>query len=125
MNLFQLLHQNNQVAGFEAIMKAWAVDLKHWSDDKAGFYPFNERLVQGAKKGDDEAFIVDVGGGQGIDCTKILKLHPAESLPGPLILQDLPQLIDTIPAGSLPDIVRPMVHDYYTPQPIKGETLRR
>lgn len=120
LNVFQLLQKQDYAKDFGAMMKVWTKDLKHWSDDQAGFYPFQDRLVSGAKKENDDVFMVDVGGGQGNDLLKLLKLHPQETLPGRLVLQDLPTVIDTIPAGSLPDTIQTIGYDFFTPQPIKG-----
>lgn len=105
---------------FGSMMKVWQKDRAHWSDEKAGFYPFTERLVNGARKGDDEPFLVDVGAGEGNDILYLLKLHPKETLPGKVVLQDLPNVLDPLPAGTLPDHVEIMRHDFNTPQPVKG-----
>lgn len=122
MGVFQILNQKGRTQGFQALMKEWCKHHPYWTDEDTGYYPFRERLIQGAKKGSDEVFMVDVGGGSGIDFTKILAHHPKEILPGSLILQDLPLQIDSIPAGFLPSTVQTMGHDFFTPQPIKGKT---
>lgn len=125
LNIFQLLHKFGWMQGFEDMMKAWTKDLKHWSDEQGGFYPVHQRLVQGARKGPDEVFMVDVGGGQGTDILKMLAYHPQEGLPGCLVLQDLPQLINAIPSGHLPEGVEAIGYDFFTPQPIKGKNKLR
>ena len=40
------------------------------------------------------------------------------SLPGRLILQDLPETRESL--GGEPGTVEPMAYDFYTPQPVKG-----
>lgn len=106
--------------GFDSMMKVWMGERPHWSDEKAGFYPFTSRLVEGARKSDDNVFLVDVGAGQGNDLLRMLRIHPQESLPGRLVLQDLPQVIDIIPSNFLPASIEMQGYDFNTPQPVKG-----
>lgn len=106
--------------GFDSMMKVWMGERPHWSDEKAGFYPFTSRLVEGARKSDDGVFLVDVGAGQGNDLLRMLSFHPQETLPGRLVLQDLPPVIDLIPLNSLPTFVETQGYNFNTPQPVKG-----
>ncbi len=62
-----------------------------------------------------EVLFVDVGGGYGHQCTALKKTFP--HLPGRLILQDLPQVLQhAIPTEG----VEPMAQDLFSPQTIKG-----
>ena len=85
-----------------------------WMDPD--FYPVAERLVKGFKGGKDDVLLVDVGGGIGHDLTEFSIKYP--HLPGRLILQERPEVIAQIASTESP--FEPTVHDFFTPQPIKG-----
>jgi hypothetical protein len=80
------------------------------------FYPV-ETLIEGAKTGEEDVFIVDVGGNKGHDLEEFISKWP--NTPGRLILQDQPHVLKDI--KSLNPAIKPMVHDFYREQPIKGE----
>ena len=40
-----------------------------------------------------------------------------------IILQDRPEVIEAIPKGSLPTNVETMVHNFFTPQPVKSKCM--
>jgi hypothetical protein len=63
-----------------------------------------------------DIFLVDIGGGHGQYLNRLIGEHP--ELPGRKVLQDLPSVIARID----PALARfePMVHDFFTPQPIYG-----
>ncbi|KAF2428365.1 S-adenosyl-L-methionine-dependent methyltransferase [Tothia fuscella] len=61
--------------------------------------------------------LVDVGGNVGNDLIGLRKTHP--SLPGRLILQDLPASIAMLNKDDLHPI-EAMRHDFFTPQPVVG-----
>ncbi|PWY89354.1 sterigmatocystin 8-O-methyltransferase precursor [Aspergillus heteromorphus CBS 117.55] len=65
---------------------------------------------------DDSVLIVDVGGGEGHYLRALKEKIP--SLPGRLVLQDLPHVISSIKAP--PRGVELMSYDFFTPQPVKG-----
>jgi hypothetical protein len=72
--------------------------------------------VQVAK---DDVLLVDVGGSGGHDLLTFHKAH--SSLPGRLILQDLPTTIQSLDSTALAqDGIEPMSHDFFTPQPVYG-----
>lgn len=83
-----------------------------WMDP--GFYPVQENLVEGFNT--ETAMLVDVGGSIGHDLEELYLKHP--SLPGKLILQDLPIVIGQI--QTLDPRIEPMPYDFYQDQPIKG-----
>jgi demethylsterigmatocystin 6-O-methyltransferase len=59
-------------------------------------------------------FFVDIGGGHGHQCIQLLQKHPR--LKNRIVLQDLPEAIDRLPA-PLPQGIRAIPHDFFTPQP--------
>ncbi|PYI31341.1 S-adenosyl-L-methionine-dependent methyltransferase [Aspergillus indologenus CBS 114.80] len=64
--------------------------------------------------------IVDIGGSQGVDLQRFATTFP--DVPCELILQDLRETVNMIPFGLDPRI-RPMVYDFFTPQPVKGADI--
>lgn len=119
-NIFQMIDEKGMLPAFSSALKIGQKVRVHWSDEKKGFYPFTQRLVNGADSGDDVPFLVDIGGGDGSDLLNLLKCHPRETLPGGLVLQDLRNVLDGIPAGTLPTHIQLMEHNFYSPQPVKG-----
>ncbi|KAJ4363369.1 hypothetical protein N0V83_009661 [Neocucurbitaria cava] len=73
-------------------------------------YPAEERL-----KNDDpeRVLLVDVGGGVGHQVSRFKERYP--QLPGKLVLEDLPQVVDT--AVDLPKSITKIGHDFFKPQP--------
>jgi len=102
-----------------------------WMDPT--FYPVEERLFEGVDTTDDTALLVDVGGSFGHDleefrCVAILtwshwstnktSRSKYPNAPGRLVLQDLPDVIDSI--QNLHPKIERMKHDFLTEQPVKG-----
>ncbi|KAL2755543.1 hypothetical protein ACRALDRAFT_1076879 [Sodiomyces alcalophilus JCM 7366] len=86
-----------------------------WMDD--GFFPVQERLIDGADTSDpDAALLVDIGGSIGHDLDEFRRKHP--DAPGRLVLQDLDRVLDQI-VDLHPRIER-MPYDFHTEQPVKG-----
>ena len=72
-----------------------------------------------AKAGKDDVLIIDVGGSSGHDLIGFHKAHP--SMPGRLILQDLPTTIQSLDSAALAQQgIEPVGHDFFTPQPVYG-----
>lgn len=103
------------ISSFANHMAGYRQGRTSWMD--RGFYPVEERLGPGLKTAKDEVLMVDVGGGVGHDLKEFRTKHP--QLPGRLILQDRAEIIDRVEDSAE---IEPMVHDFYTLQPIKGET---
>lgn len=81
-----------------------------------GFFPVQEKLIDGAKIEDDSVFLVDVGGGWGHDLDEFRRKWP--EAPGRIILQDQPHVIkDAAPEDKKIELT---VHDFFTEQPVKG-----
>lgn len=77
-----------------------------------GFYPVEEKLqVAGS-----EMLLIDIGGGHGHDLIAFKQRYP--KLPGKLMVQDLPIVIDDV--KNLPPGVEAMKHDFFDPEPIKN-----
>jgi len=102
-------------ARFGSMMVAWMQNKPFWADEHA--YPVRERLVSVEEP--DGVLIVDIGGGKGHDLAGFKARYP--ELKGRLICQELPYLIPKIQVEG----VEPMVHDFNTPQPIKGKHSRQ
>ncbi|KAI2780782.1 putative O-methyltransferase [Daldinia loculata] len=99
---------------FNNYMSAYRAGKPSWVDQ--GFYPIEERLVEGfdANTGGNDVLLVDVGGGLGHDLRELKEKHP--SLPGKLILQDRPEVISAVSSGG---VFEATAHDFFTPQPVK------
>ena len=96
----------------------WMAGQREGRADWLDFFPFREELYRGFDYRGDAVLMVDVGGGLGHELLGLRKRYP--DLKGRLILQDLPE---TIRGVEDPDkVFEPMVHDFFTPQPIRGMT---
>ena len=83
-------------------------------------YPIMEKLSSRLPASSGKSIqIVDMGGNRGYDLARFLQDHP--DFPGLLILQDLPQTLASIEEGSLSPQIQPLPHDFFTPQPIRGQ----
>ncbi|OKL57751.1 hypothetical protein UA08_07103 [Talaromyces atroroseus] len=77
------------------------------------YFPVVEKLQASPER----TLLVDIGGGIGYDLSQLKKEFP--DLPGRLVVQDLPEVIDDI-SEPLPDGVEAVKYDMFTPQPIVG-----
>lgn len=77
-------------------------------------YPFAEES-KGWPSG--KPLFVDVGGGAGYQTASFLERFP--NLPGRVVLQDLPEPVEDA-RSVVPESVERMVHNFFEPQPIKG-----
>ena len=102
---------NNYMAGYRHGKRSWA---------EPDFYPVAERLGESVNNGDEDAvLLVDVGGGLGHDLEELKAKHP--HLLGRLVLQERQEVVSQI-KGLSPGI-EATVHDFFTPQPIKGAIM--
>lgn len=105
---------------FASMMDVWSMGRQRWFD--TDYYPVVERLIHGAETSASESedektvFLVDVGGGTGHD-VKGLRAAFGEKIPGKLVLQDRPEIIDI---AEVHEGDEKMAHDFLTPQPVKG-----
>lgn len=74
----------------------------------------HDELVCDAKS--DEAVLLDVGGSVGYDIQAFRVVHP--DVADKLVLQDRRELLENSVCGK---DVQTMVHDSFTPQPVRGE----
>ncbi|KAI0594614.1 S-adenosyl-L-methionine-dependent methyltransferase [Biscogniauxia sp. FL1348] len=79
---------------------------------------FQQELCQNANE--STVLFVDLGGAMGHQCVALKKRHP--DLPGRVILQELPSVVEQVKANPLPGFegIEVQAHDIFTPQPIKG-----
>lgn len=103
---------------FNNHMGVYAQGRARWMDP--GFYPVQEQLIEGTTLGKEDVLLVDVGGSFGHDLLDFRRKWP--SVPGRLVLQDLPEVV-----SSVKDLLHPSIdvtaHDFFTQQPVKGMFL--
>ena len=92
--------------------------------DRAEFldiFPAEDRLINGYQdsSNEDGVLFVDVGGGMGHEIQKFNEKFTHKR--GRIILQELPEVIDQVPESKA---MEAMVHDFFTPQPVKGESIQ-
>jgi hypothetical protein len=110
---FEYFEQNPEMGRrFASMMDSWSKGRPRWFEKD--YYPVQERLLQGAEK--DAPFLVDVGGGSGHDVEGLRVAFDAQ-IPGPLVLQDRPEIVELAELGPGAD---KMAHDFMTEQPVKG-----
>jgi len=113
--MFDWLHANPPGgANFNYHMGGYSNGRPSWFDK--GFYPVQDRLLNGFDDSDGSALLVDIGGGLGHDIESFHASFPG--VPGRLVLQDLQRVIGQIPAKD--DGIERTVYDFHTEQPVKG-----
>ncbi|GFF95335.1 O-methyltransferase, putative [Aspergillus udagawae] len=113
--IFGMLEQNpEQKEAFDDYMASRRLtNQPQWFET----YPAAESL-RDVRDSPDSVLLVDVGGGPGQEMSRFRQRHP--DVPGRIILQDLPLTLNRI--EKIPEGIEPMEHDFFNPQPIKGET---
>ena len=81
-------------------------------------FPMASILGPDAKCDPEAALLVDVGGNKGHEVASFHEAHP--DIPGRLILQDLPPMIERVREKALKGIEL-MPYDFFTPQPVQGK----
>ncbi|KAJ5116678.1 O-methyltransferase family 2 [Penicillium angulare] len=114
MDVFSWVDKLGYLTQFNNYLAGYGLGRLRWFDPSV--YPVTERLIDGADTDPDAAFLVDIGGNVGHDLARFRNAYPA--LPGKLILQDLPMMIDQV-TDLDPEIVC-MKHDFHNEQPVKG-----
>ncbi|KAI8627286.1 putative O-methyltransferase [Xylariaceae sp. FL1651] len=94
---------------FNAFMGRNVGARKSWLD----WYDVPNRLIKGARQ--HRPLLVDVGGGNGHDSVRFLRVHPGA---GHVVLQDMGSVIASSP--ELPAGIEKMQYDFFTPQPVEG-----
>ncbi|KKY20674.1 putative sterigmatocystin 8-o-methyltransferase [Phaeomoniella chlamydospora] len=87
-------------------------DKRKWFE----WVPTDKVLIEGFRHSDAAPLLVDVGGGCGHDLAALSRRYP--NLPGRLVLQDLPHVINDVP--NLDEMIEKMPYDFLTPQPVKA-----
>ncbi|KAK7947010.1 O-methyltransferase- family 2 [Apiospora aurea] len=100
---------NNHMGGYRQGRLPWMAPV---------FVPVQEVLVKGADPSPEAVFMVDVGGGLGHDLLEFHRYHP--TVPGKLIVQDLPQVVGSIVPSEESKALTIMAHNFFDEQPIKG-----
>ncbi|KAM0280029.1 hypothetical protein ACHAO9_011422 [Fusarium lateritium] len=110
LNFFGRLQKSPEYYGaFTGHMEAWT----SWKTPWTKIYD-PRKLVDGADL--SKPLVVDIGGNTGIDITHFLHAQP--DIPtGSLVLQDLPEIIQRV---KVDEKIKPQIHDFFTPQPVKG-----
>ncbi|KAL5341090.1 S-adenosyl-L-methionine-dependent methyltransferase [Aspergillus crustosus] len=104
-----LAQRRHQQVLFNSYMSSRRQGKPNWFD----VYPV-ERLADPPLSDEKQVFLVDIGGNQGHDLARFREKHP--TLPGRLILQDLPAVV----AGHEGEGVEAMAYSFMDPQPVKG-----
>ncbi|KAK5740539.1 hypothetical protein LTR17_004576 [Elasticomyces elasticus] len=115
-HLFEYFGRQAPVMGkrFAGMMALWSKDRPKWFDQ--GYYPVQNRLIEGADSG--EPFLVDVGGGSGHDLIQLKEAFGGQ-IKGDLVLQDRPEIV-AIAEKEVHAEIKKMSHDFLTEQPVKG-----
>ena len=101
---------------FNNFMGGYRQGKPSWVDPD--FYPVADHLGRTFNDKPGAVLLVDVGGGKGHDLGELKAKHP--NLPGRLVLQERQEVIDQI--ENLHSAIEATVHDFFTPQPIQGES---
>ncbi|KAJ5162628.1 Winged helix-turn-helix transcription repressor DNA-binding [Penicillium coprophilum] len=106
----------SQLQNFDALMKTYRAGKVNWFAE--GFYPVSQRLVCGFDLKIGDAFLVDVGGGEGNDVAALVATF--KSLPGRVVVQDREPVIANVLNGTEEMAFEVQSHDFFTRQPVKG-----
>jgi len=118
LGLFQFLNQRPaRLEAFNSFMEGQRRGRKAWYDN----FPAENLVGTGEDKDVASVLMVDVGGGRGHELEDFRKRYP--NMAGRLILEDLPETINDI--ARLDESIERIEYDFFTPQPVKGETARQ
>lgn len=87
-------------------------DVLAWCE----IFPITDQFSASLRSDPRDVLLVDVGGSYGHNLLRFKDRYP--SLPGRLILQDLPETINSL-SGELSG-VEAMSYNFFDPQPVKG-----
>ncbi|KAL9084574.1 MAG: hypothetical protein Q9165_007999 [Trypethelium subeluteriae] len=111
-NVFDLLNNMpSLLEDFNTFMGNTMGTNQYWVD----WYPVEERLLQDMDP--LTTLLVDIGGGKGHDLQAFHTKYPNR---GRLILQDLPQGLNSIQERDLDPEIERMIHNFFTVQPVQG-----
>lgn len=86
-------------------------------------FPLAKILGPESKRDSDAVLFVDIGGNWGHEVASFHQSHP--DMPGRLILQDLPTMIEKVERKDPPSGIELMKYDFFTPQPVKGRSISK
>lgn len=96
----------------DAFNKVMASSYRREGQDWFDYFPVEEKLrVQEST----DVLLVDIGGCHGVELSAFQKRFP--NIPGRLVLQDLPHVIDT---GDIPAGIEGQGYSFFDEQPVKG-----
>lgn len=117
-NLFEWVAKHPEVL---TSFQQWMTSQREGHTPWLEFYPFQQQIVEGYDKSDqDGVLIVDIGGNMGQELLELNAQFP--SLPGRLVLQDLPTSIEKVVPS---DKMEAMAYDFFETQPIKGSSFQK
>ncbi|KAK7973168.1 Winged helix-turn-helix transcription repressor DNA-binding [Apiospora saccharicola] len=116
LNYFDLAASRGYLEDFNNHMGGYRQGRRPWM--APDFVPVQEVLIQGADPSPEAVFMVDVGGCLGHDLLEFHRYHP--TVPGKLIIQDLPQVVGSIVPSEENKALTAMAHNFFDEQPIKG-----
>ena len=93
----------------------WLVGSHEGRTDWLDWFPLDDVIEREIDNKPGAVAFVDVGGSQGSELKRLKAKYP--ELPGRLVLQDVESVIKEVPAS---EPFEATVHDFFTPQPIKG-----
>ena len=111
LHYFQYLQSKPRLQ--EAFNTTMGIQRMNRGEEWFEFYPVDKKLQV---KENSRPLLVDVGGGLGHDLVAFREKFP--TLPGKLVVQDLPVVVDDI--KGLPSGIEVMAHDFFKPQPINS-----
>ncbi|CAO1605760.1 hypothetical protein XANCAGTX0491_009266 [Xanthoria calcicola] len=100
---------------FDNFMAARRTEVPRWFE----IWPVSDTLRSGLRSGPDDVLLVDIGASHGHDLIRFQERYG--SFPGRLMLQDLPETIETI--HNLAGGIEAMAYDFFTPQPVAGARI--
>ena len=114
LGLFGWLNQHPaRLDNFNTFMGGIRHDRRQWFDA----FPVEQLVFEGFEGDEGTPLLVDIAGGRGYDLGNFKARFPHH--PGKLFLQETPETI-----AEIKDLHRDITvqeHDFFTPQPIKGE----
>ncbi len=117
LSYFDYLQQHpEKLRDFEIFLSGNGGTRKHWFE----WFPIESEILSASPGAENDTLIVDVGGNKGHDLERLLHQFPQSK--GRLVLQDLPSTISSI--QELNPGIRAVPHDFFSPQPVKGEKIR-
>ncbi|CAI6336898.1 unnamed protein product [Periconia digitata] len=115
--IFSWLQQHPRELGLmQTYFEADRGSRPNWVD----WFPVEEKLIQNSGLDKDQVLLVDVAGGRGHELSAFLDKFP--NLPGRLILQDQPHVLDDPTLGLDPRIEKKTI-DFWVEGPVQGARI--